>query len=80
MNRLFLTVFFILIALVVGLSAHYIRYTKTDAISTITQLTYMTAPALGVSYFESKNIYDDGDNIVYPEMSKAQKMDFIYEK
>ena len=84
MNRLFGVIVVALLSIVVGISAHYLsfdRETMSKEIGTVSQITYISAPALGVSYFESASLVDkDSINIAYPEMPRAQKMDFIYEK
>ncbi len=84
MNRLFGVVVVALLSIVVGLSAHYFSFDR-DSINrdmgAVSQITYISAPALGVSYFESASLVDkDSINIAYPEMPRAEKMDFVYEK
>jgi len=73
--------------LVVSLSVvvvDYLRYDResfVESIKSISLLTKISSPSMSSSWYESRLLYlDESENPIYPEMSRVDKMEFVYAK
>jgi len=71
--------------LVVSLSVvvvDYLRYDResfVESIESISSLTKISSPSISSSWYEPRLLYlDERENPIYPEMSRVDKMEFVY--
>ncbi len=72
----------ILLSLVIVLD--YLNYDRDgfkESIESISALTTMSSLSMSSSWYEPRLLYmDDRSNPIYPEMSRVDKMEFVYAK
>ncbi|SFV63391.1 hypothetical protein MNB_SV-6-611 [hydrothermal vent metagenome] len=76
-----------MLSLVVVLSmvvVDYLRYDResfVNSIDSVSSLTKISSPSISSSWYEPRFLYlDERENPIYPEMSRVDKMEFVYAK
>jgi len=82
-KQFYIAVVFLILSISV-IVIDYLRYDRESfgkSIEAISSLTKISSPSLNSSWYESRLLYlDERANPIYPEMSRVDKMEFVYAK
>jgi len=82
-KQFYIVVAFLMISISVVV-VDYLRYDREsfgESIEAISSLSKISSPSLSSSWYEPRLLYiDDRTNLIYPEMSRVDKMEFVYAK